>query len=789
MLLVFVSLCLVGCDGCRQAEPLEESETRDEPEVETSLLRAMPANEDSPISYVKSMHWSSAYQDLKATRQDHRGVLSVEPVLSERGQISRQGIDRRLIFSRPAALVKGQQKRFDLQFFAPPILEEPGRGIALVGSFATRQGSLFQDQISRLTVMPPHQYFFVLLTSRPAEWSFLNDDDWQKMQSDELADSQQSIHYRLIVPNVDGVIPLPDSFLQWTSIAYVMWDDLSPESLTPDQQQALLDWARWGGRVIINGPSSASSFRDTSLEPLLPIESTASSDLSGDQLEPLVANWRVPGDDRSKETEDAAASIVPLLQSLESMPAAGGQMLKDSAVVAGTNEMVIERSCGRGNVVITRFDLAAGWVRKWKDASGFFNGALLRRPRRDYRPLQFGTEAVFADGLQQQSRNPQLVTGLRILSRDSALAVPNVTNNPTSGTEDRLGSQWISNRFDAQAFGGVGAWNQKSGVASLARQTLNDVAGISIPSATFVARSLMWYLAVLVPLNYIIFGLIKRLEWAWVAVPVIAAGGAIWVARQAQLDIGFARSRSEVAVLELQPGHDRGHLTRFFALYNSLSTSYAFDFDSREALLTTMASNADVGVSNQNEIAFRYGFNAGVQAEGINVASNTTQLMHAEQMIPLDGVLSLSADRSTLLNETTLSLENTIVIARDAANGDLLTAPLGPLQAGESVKLNLKPVRGDIQLPGDVPGESADLMRLVMGSGALPQGEVRLIGRIAGSLPGCEITPLASQIQSETIVHATLSYPALPAAAADVRSRPAVDPIGEDFSSEEFSKP
>ncbi|MEZ6089532.1 MAG: hypothetical protein R3C05_16185 [Pirellulaceae bacterium] len=784
VMMLIVIVCLSGCDGCREPEPIEEAKAIDEPEVQTSLLRAMPTNDDSPISYVKSLHWSAAFQDLKATRQDYRGVINIEPMLSERGKVTREGLGSHTIFSRPAALVKGQQKRFDLQFLAPPVLEEPGRGLALVGSLITRQGSLFQDQVSRLTVMAPHQYFFVLLSSRPAEWSFLNDDDWQKMQSDELSDAQQGIHYRLIVPTVDGVIPLPDSFLQWTSIAYVMWDDLSPESLTPDQQQALLDWTHWGGRVIINGPSSAVNFRDTILEPLLPVEPTANSELSGEQLIPMVKAWHLADDVTPTHSDMEEASIEQMLRENESMPGADGQLLPEAKVVDRTNGLVVEGDCGRGNVVMTRFDLTAGWVRKWRDTSGFFNGALLRRPPRDYRVLQFGTEAVFAGDLEKQSRNPQLISGLRILSRDTALASSKAADAPSPARETRDRAPWLSDRFDPQSFGGVGAWNQKSGVASLARETLNEVAGISIPSARFVARSLLWYLAVLVPLNYIVFGMIKRLEWAWIAVPVIASVGAIWVARQAQLDIGFARSRSEVAMLELQPRHNRGHLTRFFALYNSLSTTYAFDFDTREALLTKMSSNADIASAEGDAMGFRYGFNPGVQVEGVGVASNTTRLMHAEQMIDLGGSMSLSADRSTLNNETVVSLENAIVVARDPDNGELIASPLGPLQAGESVKLDFRSVKDEIEFPGDVPAESIGLMRLLAAERSLPIGEVRLIGRIAGSLSGCEISPSASQVQAETVVHAALAYAALPAAAPDVRRRPAAEPMAEDFSSE-----
>ena len=79
-----------------------------------------------------------------------------------------------------------------------------------------------------------------------------------------------------------------------------------------------------------------------------------------------------------------------------------------------------------------------------------------------------------------------------------------------------------------------------------------------MPKGEFVLKILAVYLLVLVPLNWALFWAIGRVEWAWIAAPLIAIGGAYAVVRLAQLDIGFARSRTEIAVLELHPQHPRG---------------------------------------------------------------------------------------------------------------------------------------------------------------------------------------------------------------------------------------
>ncbi len=69
----------------------------------------------------------------------------------------------------------------------------------------------------------------------------------------------------------------------------------------------------------------------------------------------------------------------------------------------------------------------------------------------------------------------------------------------------------------------------------------------------------MWmvglYLLIIVPINWLVFRLAGRVELAWLAVPVLAIGWGVAVVWLAQLDIGFARAETEVAVLEVQNGY------------------------------------------------------------------------------------------------------------------------------------------------------------------------------------------------------------------------------------------
>ena len=106
--------------------------------------------------------------------------------------------------------------------------------------------------------------------------------------------------------------------------------------------------------------------------------------------------------------------------------------------------------------------------------------------------------------------------------------------------------------------GGIGAWNDFSATANVARESLLEAAGVEVPDTSFVVIALVLYLVALVPLNWLVFNAIGRVEWAWIAAPIIALAGTWVIVDRARLDIGFVRAQTEIGVLELQPDYDRG---------------------------------------------------------------------------------------------------------------------------------------------------------------------------------------------------------------------------------------
>ena len=139
-----------------------------------------------------------------------------------------------------------------------------------------------------------------------------------------------------------------------------------------------------------------------------------------------------------------------------------------------------------------------------------------------------------------------------------------------------------------------------------------------------------------------VFHTLGRVEWAWIAAPAIAVLGTLAVVRLAQLDIGFVRSQSEIALLELQGALPRGLLSRYSAFYSSLSTTYDVTFDQAN----TVATPFPVGEEVQRKIGDRqfdvsFEQHADTVLRGLAVSSNSTRMLHSEQMVELEGPLKL----------------------------------------------------------------------------------------------------------------------------------------------------
>jgi len=745
---------------------------------------------------IKPGHWTGVLLTTMANNFDFTGDLVSTARDARQAQIDLPNSAFRLSTSRAAPLPKGQPKTLETLYFAPAAPDRTSSWMANQfinprrGSEEYRGTELFQH-------MPAYQYYLVVLASEPARYKYLNVlDSVMPPIPIPLTVVEDQHHYRVLTPRPQAPLPLPSNPLAWSSVAYLVWDDVLPGVLSPEQQQAVVDWLHWGGGLIISGPRTLDSLRGSFLEPYLPATAAATATLDADAFAELNAGFTI---------EDADGDSVPLAPE---RPLAGVKFAPHAQAhfLPGTGELVVERRVGRGRVVATAFRLSERELLRWPSYDSFVNGCLLRRPPRQFNPAQRSVQFVSRGGAPALDMfDPAAVTNVRYYSRDSGVVAtlppflleestgpvqnPRATL-PTSGLVDWEQAERLEKSKDSP---GVAAWNDFNQVAGAARGTLREAAGISVPKREFVFQMIGIYLLLVVVANWIVFKLLGRVEWAWIAVPVLAIGWGVVVVWSAQLDIGFARAETEVAVVELQNGFSRGHLTRYLALYTSLSTTYDVELAEPSALAQPLSLDRDVSPGQARSTAnFRLG--SPQHLDDFPVASNATGMLHVEQMVDLGGAIVWEAPPdgpAIVRNQTPLTLSG-VAITRRLPDGDggkpiVEAAWIGSLPPGKQVTVEFKPradVRDEIRSGRDESPVSARRradgvlnVRRLFDAAEEPEqlapGDVRLVGWYDGGFGGVAPTPSAAQSRRATVVVANLQFTDLsPAPDRNLKVRP-----------------
>lgn len=817
--LLLAALVLPGCRGCLQPDldPAAQKKKEDEekkkekpkPDFEVGRLQVLLEDSGGTRNLVKPGHWMTTSQRMKANNFDFHAELESATTDRNRQPILVPNTAFRMTIARPVVLPKGQTRELETTFFIPDLPPSSDSmnptTVWLRNTLRARRGGReVYGADEPTTAMPGYQFFFVVLADNSDRYGFLKSLDSINPPSLGEGDlAERTMHYRVVLPASDRRIPLPAHGLAWTPIAYLLWDGLRPNQLTPDQQLALLDWLHWGGQIMISGPNSLDLLRGSFLEPYLPAVAARAVQLPADRFEELNQGWSLV----SKRKKAAAALTVPpgkTLVGVELEPHAEASALPE------TGRLVWERSVGAGRIVVTAFSLSDRAVLNWGSFDSFFNACLLRRPARVFSLSPDGElDAQWVDfpGYANM-RDGRFVTGLRYFSRDAGgvamvkpVLPPEPIPDPVAAGEQRAPATGPVTLTPALASpvasqGQVAAWSDTSPVSSAARQTLVEAAGIEIPEAGFVFRVLVIYLLVLVPVNWLVFRVLGRVEWAWLAAPVIAIVGAVIVVRMAQLDIGFARSRTEIGVLEMQGGYRSAHLTRYSALYTSLSTAYDLRFENEAALAMPFPRSVPFSPGlheSTYDVSFRR--DRQISLSGFQVASNSTGLVHSEQMQDLGGVVQLAGQDPaswSVVNGTKLPLRDAGVLHL-AADRQLSLAWVGNLEPGQTATLSFRGVPSATEYSRTVSGEARQtLSRLLdLASQGVPlrEGEVRLVAWTAQPLPGLAIRPQASQESLRTLVLVHLRRHTLPAPRGDRNLRldiidEAVQPFDEALPAE-----
>jgi len=793
LLLAMGLICTTGCGGCTGTQTAQQDEAKKKkereekkkkPPVEIGPLLPILSEDvgdeqtDGPLHLVKPGHWASTVQEMKANYEDFVGSSSTQLIGSNGQPVPLLHTPFAIESTRPVALPKGRLKRVEGLLFVPE------QTTSITGRATLRQGGSgpATPRDTALVNMPSHQYFIIVVAKEPARYTFLKVTDairapWEE-ESEETADS----HYRVVLADSRKGLPLSSNVLTWSTIAYLVWDEVDPTRLSAEQQAALVDWLHWGGRLIINGPDSLDTLRGSFLDPFLPADGAGQRTIVADDLRGWNDYWAA---------RQQGKSVRPLKPTkpwsgVRLQPREGASQLR------GAGDLLVERSVGSGSIVVSGFQLNERDLINWPGFDGFLNAALLRRTRRAFAEGPYDGLRVDWKDYPEHRLDAHFTTGLRLFARDSA--TPANSRRVESTTNNQFGGQNSEVHTEVDRPGGVAAWSEFSPVAAAARESLQEAAGVTVPGQGFVVACLALYLVVLVPLNWMVFYSIGRVEWAWVSAPIIAVLGTLVVVRQAQLDIGFVRSHNEIALLELQKDYPRGLLSRFTAFYTSLSTTYDVEYEHQ----TTLALPFPVGKEAPSEAKSNALFEKQQQTHlrGLSILSNTTKMVHSEEILPLSGSLRLgtsSRSHQQIENGTGLDLKDVAVVRRRfLSDGTPLYEGcwIGDLSASNSVVLGFQPV--DLaadRLPFAAERKRAtsneadrrlDIDPVLKLAFRFPssedplrahQEEYRLVGRIEEVLPGETASPAASQIQGSTVVLAHLQYGDLPIPRPDANSR------------------
>jgi hypothetical protein len=791
LVLLFGVIAAGTLRGCFYTDPLEaakteeekkkEEERKKEGEIAIAAPLIQPSETDSPFQPVKPGHWAATSQKMRANYRDFVGDSRISIVNSNRAAYAVPYTPFVLRGSRPVLLTKGRPKFTESTLFVPPtdqalllstMLEERGLGLSIRSE-------------NTLTRMPSYQYHFVVLAKEPTRYAYVKSLDSVKVPFDGESDSDDTedpLHYRVALVDISQSIPLSDNPLTWTSVAYMLWDEVDPELFTTEQERALVDWLHWGGQLIVSGPDSLDLLKDSFLAPYMPAASAGPRTIAADDAALIEFNqgWtistnKVPAEPL-KPTAPWSAVKLDIHAEAQPLPNAG--------------ELFAERQVGRGRIVVSAMQLAERDLVNWRSGfESFFNACLLRRPPREFREGFFGdvTLAWSDPALVDRRLDARLNTNVRYLARDlgveTAYRFEEVFDQGNQFPQfNRFGQQEILREYKApDAAGGIGAWNDFSLSANAARETLREAAGVEVPDAGFVVMCLAAYLIALVPLNWLVFHTLGRVEWAWIAAPIIAIAGTVIVVQRAQLDIGFVRAQTEVALLEQQPDHPRALLSRFTALYTSLSTTYDLEFGNLTTLAAPFPSQADYRLLSGQDITsvdfLRYD---NVRLAGVPISSNSTGMVHSEQMITLDGPIRLgksSAGGSQIENRSKFVLRSACVVRRptraeiDQDGRRFEGRFLGQLLPGQSLPFSERMTSlptdrpafvqerlDEARVQGGQPLNLEPMFKLALDPKYIDEGETRLVARVDEVMPGQAITPEASQIRGATFVVAHLRY-------------------------------
>lgn len=691
--LLLLLLPLVGCRGCTQSTEKDtaakdEDAKKKKQRLVADELRTLPYTKENPLNMVKPGHWYQVRNKVKANYGDESLTLAISVTDREGSPLSSGWGADSVYFMRDLSLAVGQDKGIEAAVFHPFLpaqtQEQMESGRKPTTNIRTRYsvrgiGTLVLEENFPCNMLDGYQYDLVVLSrdiSRHLFWRGLDSIVWR--QSEDIEENRVTPHRVVDINEEEIASQFPNRLATMTSMSHLVINDISLSVLNPEQQAALADWLHFGGTIIVNGPEAISSIEASQLKQWVPLINTFEGEWSEESQIEFDNAWtiRIAGGERIRFQNDRK---IPILS---------GTLVQGANWVPTLEGLVAERLIGQGRVVMTTFPLTDAAFLRWPSYSSLIHNAILRKP---HRAPTLGTDAStqFADSFQGTERNPIHSTRLRLWARDL-----DVTTERTESEVLDKNTQSAGAKFALAKKTSLGAWNPRSSVVEQATLCLRESSGISVPKVETILKLLLGYLVVLVPVNWLFFRLLRRVELAWVAAPVIAMLGAVYVAGSVRLDVGFSRSQTSFGFLECHSDYPRGMLSNFYALYTSLSTNYAAVYKEGNGIVApVLRQTGRTGNREKQELEYWNADDAGVGLQRFPVLSNSTGILQSEEMVEFSGPLrwQLNSDRSKIQfrNEADFAIRDVGVLGVDE-QGQLVSSWIGSIDPGQSASESIQ---------------------------------------------------------------------------------------------------
>jgi hypothetical protein len=217
---------------------------------------------------------------------------------------------------------------------------------------------------------------------------------------------------------------------------------------------------------------------------------------------------------------------------------------------------------------------------------------------------------------------------------------------------------------------------------SLLERGVLRLPSLNLPSTGVVLAFLLLYVLVIGPVNYLVLRRLRRLEWAWLSIPLVVLAFSCGLYAVGAGLRGGQSQLNQAAIVQGAEGQPRAFATAFTALFSPRRATYTVGFPAQ-----VLVGGAPIRFNQSNQFDAVVADEAGARSIRVLADVVSVSTFVAEQMIDLPVAVqsSLTGDaagmRGEVRNTGTGALEDVLIV-----RGDTFTR-LGALAPGATRQL------------------------------------------------------------------------------------------------------